>query len=72
MKTGEIVFNGNAGMHTGEKMVGGKITINGNSGEWTGCGIKKGIIEIHGNAGDYTSFTLQRYRHWHERRLNHC
>jgi formylmethanofuran dehydrogenase subunit C len=53
MKTGEIVFNGNAGMHTGEKMAGGKITINGNAGEWTACGIKKGIIEIHGNAGDY-------------------
>ncbi len=53
MKTGEIVVNGNIGMHTGEKMAGGKITINGNTGEWTGSEMKKGILEIHGNAGDY-------------------
>lgn len=53
MKTGEIVINGNIGMHTGEKMAGGKITINGNSGGWTGSEMKKGTIEIHGDAGDY-------------------
>ncbi len=53
MKTGEIVVNGNIGMHTGEKMAGGKIVVNGNSGGWTGSEMKKGIIEIHGDAGDY-------------------
>ncbi len=55
MKTGEIVVNGNIGMHTGEKMIGGKITVNGNSGGWTGSEMKKGTIEIHGDAGDYTA-----------------
>jgi formylmethanofuran dehydrogenase subunit C len=53
MKTGEIVVNGNIGMHTGERMAGGKITVNGNSGGWTGSEMKKGTIEIHGDAGDY-------------------
>ena len=53
MKTGEIVINGNVGMHTGEKMAGGKITINGNADGWTGSQMKGGIIEIHGDANDY-------------------
>ncbi len=53
MQTGEIVCNGNIGMHTGEMMAGGKITINGNAGGWTGSEMKKGTIEIHGNGGDY-------------------
>jgi formylmethanofuran dehydrogenase subunit C len=53
MKTGEILVNGNVGMHTGEKMRGGKITVNGNVGEWAGSDMKKGVIEINGNAGDY-------------------
>jgi formylmethanofuran dehydrogenase subunit C len=53
MKTGEIVINGNAGMHLGEKMAGGKITVNGNAAGWTGSSMKKGLIEIHGDASDY-------------------
>ncbi len=53
MKTGEIVINGDTGMHTGEKMAGGKITVNGNAGGWTGSQMKGGLIEIHGNASDY-------------------
>lgn len=53
MKTGEIVINGNAGMHLGEKMSGGKITVNGDAGQWTGSSMKNGLIEVHGNAGDY-------------------
>ena len=53
MKTGEIVINGNSGMHLGEKMAGGKITVNGDAGGWTGSSMKKGLIEIHGDAGDY-------------------
>jgi formylmethanofuran dehydrogenase subunit C len=53
MKTGEIVINGNIGMHTGERMLGGKITVNGNAGGWTGSEMKKGTIEIHGDGGDY-------------------
>jgi formylmethanofuran dehydrogenase subunit C len=53
MKTGEIIINGNAGMHLGEKMAGGKIMVNGNASGWTGSSMKKGFIEIHGNASDY-------------------
>ena len=53
MKNGEILINGNAGMHLGEKMRGGKITVNGNAGGWTGSDMKGGIIEIHGDASDY-------------------
>jgi formylmethanofuran dehydrogenase subunit C len=53
MKNGEIVINGNAGMHLGEKMAGGKITVNGNAAGWTGSSMKKGLIEIHGDASDY-------------------
>ncbi len=53
MKTGEIVVNGNIGMHLGEKMTGGKITVNGNAAQWAGAEMKGGLIEIHGNASDY-------------------
>ena len=55
MKTGEIIINGNIGMHTGEQLNGGKIIVNGNTGGWTGSEMKKGTIEIHGDAGDYTA-----------------
>jgi formylmethanofuran dehydrogenase subunit C len=55
MKTGEIVINGDVGMHTGEKMLGGKITINGNAGGWTGSEMKGGTIEIHGDGGNYVA-----------------
>ena len=53
MKNGEIIVNGNIGMHLGEKMTGGKITVNGDAGGWAGSDMKGGSIEIHGNAGDY-------------------
>jgi formylmethanofuran dehydrogenase subunit C len=53
MKSGEIIINGDAGMHLGEEMKGGKITVHGNASGWTGSMMKGGSIEIHGNAGDY-------------------
>jgi formylmethanofuran dehydrogenase subunit C len=53
MERGEIVLNGNGGMHLGEKMSGGKITVNGNANGWTGSSMKGGLIEIHGDASDY-------------------
>jgi formylmethanofuran dehydrogenase subunit C len=53
MKNGEIIVNGNAGMHLGEKMSGGKITVQGDAGGWAGSEMKGGLIEIKGNAGDY-------------------
>jgi len=53
MTKGEIVINGNAGMHLGEKMSGGKIIVNGNAEGWAGSAMKGGLIEIHGDASDY-------------------
>ena len=53
MKDGEIVINGNAGMHLGEKMVGGKITVNGDVGGWAASDMKGGLLEINGNVNDY-------------------
>jgi formylmethanofuran dehydrogenase subunit C len=53
MTSGEIVVNGNVGMHLGEKMSGGKITVHGDAAGWAGSGMKGGLIEIMGNAGDY-------------------
>lgn len=53
MKDGEIVINGDAGMHLGEKMAGGKIVVNGNADCWAGSAMEDGILEIHGNANDY-------------------
>lgn len=53
MKSGEILINGNVGMHTGEKMAGGEITVNGSIGGWSGSDMKAGLIEVHGDAGDY-------------------
>jgi formylmethanofuran dehydrogenase subunit C len=53
MQNGEIVVNGNIGMHLGEKMSGGKITVQGDAAGWAGSGMKGGLIEIMGNAGDY-------------------
>jgi formylmethanofuran dehydrogenase subunit C len=53
MENGEILVNGNVGMHLGEKMAGGKITVKGDAAGWAGSGMKGGFIEILGNAGDY-------------------
>jgi formylmethanofuran dehydrogenase subunit C len=53
MTDGQIVINGNAGMHLGEEMKGGRIAVNGNAGGWAGSMMKGGEIQIYGNAGDY-------------------
>ena len=53
MSTGEIVIDGDCGMHLGEEMRGGVITVSGNADSWTGSMMKNGTIEIKGNAGDY-------------------
>jgi formylmethanofuran dehydrogenase subunit C len=53
MEKGEIVINGNTGMHLGEKMSGGKIIVNGNADGWAGSSMKGGIIEILGDASDF-------------------
>jgi formylmethanofuran dehydrogenase subunit C len=53
MKGGEIMIEGDAGMHLGEEMKGGKITVHGNVGAWLGSMMTGGAIEVRGNAGDY-------------------
>src|SRR4030043_2291466 len=53
MKNGEIIVNGNAGMHLREKMLGGKITVQGDAGGWAGSEMKGGLIEIKGKRGAY-------------------
>jgi formylmethanofuran dehydrogenase subunit C len=53
MEKGEIIINGNVGMHLGEEMKGGKIIVYGNVGSWAGSMMKDGMIEVYGNVGDY-------------------
>jgi formylmethanofuran dehydrogenase subunit C len=53
MKDGDIVINGNAGMHLGSKMTGGMITVHGDVSGWAGAEMRGGVIEIYGDAGDY-------------------
>jgi len=53
MSMGNIIVEGDAGMHLGEEIDGGVITVAGNADSWTGSMMKKGTIEIKGNAGDY-------------------
>ncbi len=53
MTDGEIVINGNVGMHVGNTMTGGKILVNGNVDDWAGAMLKGGELEITGNAGNY-------------------
>jgi formylmethanofuran dehydrogenase subunit C len=54
MTDGEIIINGNVGMHVGNQMEGGKITVNGNADDWAGAMLKGGELEITGDAGNYT------------------
>ncbi len=53
MKNGEVLINGDVGMHLGENMQGGRVVVHGNVVGWAGSMMKGGTIEIHGNAGDY-------------------
>jgi len=53
MSAGEIVVNGNVGMHVGNRMTGGKILVNGNADDWAGAMLNGGELEITGDAGHY-------------------
>jgi formylmethanofuran dehydrogenase subunit C len=53
MTDGEIIIQGDAGMHLGEEMKDGKITVHGNVAGWAGSTMKGGTIEIHGNTSHY-------------------
>jgi formylmethanofuran dehydrogenase subunit C len=52
MTSGEIVIQGNAGMHTGSQMSGGSLTVDGNVDDWAGAEMSGGMLKIMGNAGD--------------------
>ncbi|NIO19935.1 MAG: formylmethanofuran dehydrogenase subunit C, partial [Candidatus Aenigmarchaeota archaeon] len=49
MTMGEIIIDGDVGMHLGEEMKGGVITVTGNAGSWLGSMMKNGTIEVKGN-----------------------
>ncbi len=53
MSAGEIVVNGNVGMHVGNLMTGGKILVNGDADDWAGAMLNGGELEITGDAGHY-------------------
>lgn len=53
MTDGEIIINGNVGMHVGNQMEGGKIIVNGDTDDWAGAMLRGGELEINGNAGHY-------------------
>ena len=53
MTGGEIIINGNVGMHVGNNMTGGKILVNGNADDWAGAMLNGGELEITGDAGHY-------------------
>ena len=53
MSSGQVIVDGDVGMHLGEEMKGGSIVVSGNAGSWAGSQMIDGIIEIKGNAGNY-------------------
>ncbi|TFG06276.1 MAG: formylmethanofuran dehydrogenase subunit C [Promethearchaeota archaeon] len=61
MTGGEIIINGDVGMHVGNQMSGGKITVNGNADDWAGAMMKGGELEINGDAGNYVGAAYRGY-----------
>ena len=53
MSMGQVIVDGDVGMHLGEEMSGGSIVVSGNAGSWAGSQMNDGTIEIKGNAGNY-------------------
>tara|TARA_B100000686_G_C16762230_1_gene959429 strand:+ start:492 stop:1298 length:807 start_codon:yes stop_codon:yes gene_type:complete len=51
MDSGEMIVNGNAGMHLGSAMSGGTIKVNGDVEDWIAPEMSGGIIHITGNGG---------------------
>jgi formylmethanofuran dehydrogenase subunit C len=52
MSDGQLLVDGNAGMHLGAEMSGGVIEVRGDADEWAGAEMKGGRIHIRGNAAD--------------------
>jgi len=53
MSAGEVVVEGNAGMHAGNSMTGGEMTIKGDAADWLGREMRGGLITVKGNAANY-------------------
>jgi formylmethanofuran dehydrogenase subunit C len=52
MQSGQLIVEGNVGMHAGAEMAGGELVIEGSAGAWLGAQLRGGKIHCHGNAGD--------------------
>ncbi|TFG23727.1 MAG: formylmethanofuran dehydrogenase subunit C [Promethearchaeota archaeon] len=61
MNGGEIIINGNVGMHVANHMKSGKITVNGNADDWAGAMLEGGELEINGDAGHYVGAAYRGY-----------
>ncbi len=48
---GQMLIEGDAGMHLGAEMTGGEITVRGNVADWAGAQMSGGRLRIEGNAG---------------------
>ncbi|MDF2957931.1 MAG: Formylmethanofuran dehydrogenase subunit C [Candidatus Alkanophagales archaeon MCA70_species_1] len=53
MSAGEMIVEGNVGMHCGAMMSGGRIVVKGNAGCWAGREMRGGELIIEGDADDY-------------------
>lgn len=51
MTGGNIIINGDAGMHTGAEMSGGEIRVKGSVRDWAGAEMKGGLMIIEEDAG---------------------
>lgn len=52
MTQGQLLVEGNVGMHVGAGMRGGELVVEGNASDWAGAQMKGGRLIIKGNAGD--------------------
>jgi formylmethanofuran dehydrogenase subunit C len=67
ISAGEIIINGNVGMHVGSQMKGGKITVNGNADDWAGAMLQGGELEINGDAGHYVGAAYAGNEKWNNK-----
>ncbi len=49
---GQMLVEGDTGMHLGAEMTGGEITVRGHIADWAGAEMRGGRLRIEGNAGN--------------------
>jgi formylmethanofuran dehydrogenase subunit C len=69
MTLGNVIVQGNVGMHLGAGMRGGDIFVTGNAGDWAGAEMTGGVIRIQGNAGHGLGGAYRGSRHGMNRGL---